>query len=48
MMIVGRQGLGSAAVLKAYDEVRKTGPLSGRSIWRVSSVLRGIRRREYI
>lgn len=43
MMLAGMTGQGRTAVLNAYEDVQATAPLSPRSIWRVSAVLRSIR-----
>ncbi|BEI85550.1 hypothetical protein CcaverHIS002_0509510 [Cutaneotrichosporon cavernicola] len=43
MMLADATRQGRAAVLKAYEDVQTTAPLSPRSIWRVSTVLRSIR-----
>ncbi|GMK53932.1 hypothetical protein CspeluHIS016_0105180 [Cutaneotrichosporon spelunceum] len=43
MMLTDATGQGRAAVLQAYEDVNATAPLSPRSIWRVSTVLRSIR-----
>ncbi|CAK9781194.1 hypothetical protein CC85DRAFT_331142 [Cutaneotrichosporon oleaginosum] len=43
MMLADLTGQGRAAVLKVYEDVQATAPLSPRSIWRVAAVLRSIR-----
>jgi len=46
MVILGKLRHGAPAVLKAYEDVKRTGALSPRSMWFVSMALRSIRRGE--
>lgn len=47
MLLLGKLRQGSRAVLKAYDDVKRTGQLTPRSMWSVGIALKSIRRREW-
>ncbi|WOO81229.1 N-alpha-acetyltransferase 25, NatB auxiliary subunit [Vanrija pseudolonga] len=48
MVLCEKRKRGTRAVLAAYDDVRATGPLSGRSVWWIALTLRNIRRPDLV
>lgn len=46
MVLAEKQRLGAAAVLRAYGDIKRTAPYSGRSVWFIALALKNIRRRE--
>ncbi|KAL1411365.1 mitochondrial distribution and morphology [Vanrija albida] len=48
MVLAEKRGRGQRAVLAAYDDVKATGPLSGRSVWWIALTLRNTRRLDLV
>lgn len=46
MFLLSKQSAGAPAVLEAYMSVKRTGPLTGRTVWFAGIALRSIRRSE--
>ena len=47
MVLLERSGSPDAAVLRAFEEVKATGEVKGRSAWWVATTFRNIQRCEY-